>query len=447
MQSFVQAPTRCDFIFTPIIFSLALVMTACGGGSASPGNKTQPTDNSGNPDPTSNATTTYHGNVAALLNEHCVVCHQTGGIGTFALDTYESAARFSTAIRDATAARRMPPFLPDTNSTCQELSEVRVLSDAQIATLGQWVDQGLAAGTPPAVAPVQPTPTTLSPVDAVVSLKEPYTPTGTAANPEDDYRCFVLDTGVTTDKFLTAYEVRPDNAAMVHHMIAFSLNTAAVEQLAIDKDAADPVPGYPCFGGSQLDFRDAPMIGGWAPGIAVTKFPQGTGIRMAAGRKMVLQVHYNLAAGQGTDQTAVALQFANTAVTEANMLPLAALDMVLPPGQSSVTITTDSPPLLTSYSIHGVFPHMHTLATSAKVEKRNILSAGNQCLMQIPRWDFDWQEFFFFKNPVSMSGTDTTRLTCVYNTTSRTQPVTWGEGTQDEMCLNFFYVTGLSQLL
>lgn len=436
------------------IFSLALVVTACGGDSAGPKSQSNPPPANGQENPSPEPVTSipiaaisYHGNVKALLSKHCVTCHQAGGIGTFALDTYESAARFATAIRAATAARRMPPFLPSVSESCQTLREVRHLEDSEIALFGEWVDQGLAAGNPPAVAPPAPTAApVLSPVDAVVRIAEPYSPVGTAAYPEDDYRCFVLDPGTTTEKFLTAYEVRPGNPAMVHHMIAFSLNTAAIEQTALAKDAADAAPGYSCFGGSQLDFRDAPMIGGWAPGIPITRFPAGTGIRLAAGRKMVLQVHYNLAAGQGTDQTAVALQFANAAVTEANILPLAALDMVLPPGQAEVKVTTDTPPLLTSYEIHGVFPHMHTLATSAKVEKRRAFGAGNECLLDVPRWDFDWQEFFFFQNPVTMNGADTTRLTCAYDTTTRTQAVTWGEGTQDEMCLNFFYVTGLSKL-
>lgn len=446
---------RCLNLPAIFILSLTLFVSACGGDSATPKSRSNPPPSGSskeNPPPepvvsTPTAAISYHGNVRALLNKHCVVCHQAGGIGTFALDTYESAARFATAMRDATAARRMPPFLPSVNASCQTLREVRHLEDSEIAVFGQWVDQGLAAGTPPAVAPpASPTVPALSPVDAVVRIEEPYSPVGSAAYPEDDYRCFVLDPGTATEKFLTAYEVRPGNPAMVHHMIAFSLNTAAVEQTALAKDAADAAPGYPCFGGSQLDFRDAPMIGGWAPGIPVTRFPAGTGIRLAAGRKMVLQVHYNLAAGQGTDQTAVALQFASTAVTEANILPLAALDMVLPPGQTEVQVTADTPPLLTSYEIHGVYPHMHTLATSAKIEKRRAFGAGSECLLEIPRWDFDWQEFFFFQNSIAMNGADTTRLACTYDTTTRTQAVTWGEGTQDEMCLNFFYVTGLSKL-
>jgi hypothetical protein len=60
--------------------------------------------------------------------------------------------------------------------------------------------------------------------------------------------------------------------------------------------------------------------------------------------------------------------------------------------------------------------------------------------VNIPRWDFHWQQLYFFQQPIQVSAQNTLKLTCTWdNFTSRT--VTWGEGTEDEMCLNYFYVT------
>lgn len=427
-----------------MVFFALLLGQACSRDSKDTSNS------SGNPAPPAEgggqAQVTYNKDVAPLLSKNCLSCHQTGGMAPFALDTYTAAARYAHAIRDSTAAHRMPPFLPDVKASCEPLREVRVLSDSEIKLLATWVEQGIAEGTPSSTPSLPPELPSLPREDAVLRLAEPYTPAGSAAYPQDDYRCFVVDPGNTTDQFLTAYQVRPGNQAMVHHVIAYAMNTDAAEAAAAAADLADPAPGYACFGGSQVDVGDAPMVGGWAPGVPVTQFPAGTGVRLAGSRKMVLQIHYNLASVQGSDQSEVALQFAQGAVTEANILPLADRNMVLPPGQGLTSIVADSPALPAPYEIRGVFPHMHTLGKTLSVEKRGV-PGTTQCLVSIPRWDFNWQQFFFFAKSISMSGTDTARLTCSYDTSARTSPVKWGEGTQDEMCLNFFYVTGLAPLL
>jgi len=58
------------------------------------------------------------------------------------------------------------------------------------------------------------------------------------------------------------------------------------------------------------------------------------------------------------------------------------------------------------------------------------------------RWDFDWQQFFNYGDgPVDIQFGDKVRITCGYDTTGRTDTVTWGEGTLDEMCLTFLYTT------
>ena len=51
----------------------------------------------------------------------------------------------------------------------------------------------------------------------------------------------------------------------------------------------------------------------WAPGAPPTEMPAGTGIRLAAERKLVLQVHYYTDEGTVPDQTAVKLRLEDAA--------------------------------------------------------------------------------------------------------------------------------------
>ena len=78
-----------------------------------------------------------------------------------------------------------------------------------------------------------------------------------------------------------------------------------------------------------------------------------------------------------------------------------------------------------------------------------------ECLIDVPRWDFHWQQSYWLASPMPIAASgvdyDTFVLTCTYDNSERSQPtingvrqaprdVTWGENSSDEMCLNFFYV-------
>lgn len=393
---------------------------------------------------------TYTDDVAAILNDNCVTCHRSGGIAPFSLDDYASASAKAMAIKYTTQARTMPPFLADNSGSCNTFSDARWLSDADIGTLSNWAEQGAPSGG--AGSPLeQPPEPVLAPgeINATVSMDVAYTPHGSAAEPKDDYRCFVLDPGISEDSYLTAYQVEPGNDALVHHIILFALNTPEAEAAAEALDTAEDGPGYTCFGDSGLDNTNAqaaPLIAGWAPGVKVTRFPTDTGVPLKANRKIIMQVHYNLENPPAPDQTKVQLSLQNNVASPATMALLADINMVLPAGQSKAehSVSFTLPSLAPTIKIHGVFPHMHNLGRSLTIEKLPAGGGQNQCMADLPRWNFEWQQFFFYDGePLTANAGDTIKVTCRYDTSSRKDPVTWGNGTQDEMCVSFFYITGL----
>ena len=104
-----------------------------------------------------------------------------------------------------------------------------------------------------------------------------------------------MDWPATTDKYITGFRANAGNAPIVHHVIAFlaaPADVAAYQQL----DDADPAPGYVCFGGpgGPNGGAGAHWLGAWAPGSLGSDFPAGTGLKVPAGSKVILQVHYNL---------------------------------------------------------------------------------------------------------------------------------------------------------
>lgn len=379
---------------------------------------------------------TWSDHVAPIVEERCVTCHQDGQIAPFALDTYDDAAAWGGLLADAAEARLMPPFLADAGGACQTFEDAAWLDPEEIDTLRAWADAGAPEGgrwapltAPPAAHLDQP--------DVVVDLGVDYSP----AIAPDDYRCFVVDPALPADRFLTAFEVVPGDPRIVHHVILYTLDSAGAEAAAESLDAMDATPGYTCFGSSVV--AESRPVAAWAPGTPATRLPEGSGIRLAGGRKVVIQVHYNTASATGTDRTAVRLELEEAVPSEALVFLLADLQMELPPGQSEVVHTFDldlnTLGLPLGVYVRGVFPHMHTRGRSMRLEA--LREQGTECLADVPRWDFDWQRMYWYTRPVYLYPTDVLRLTCSYDTSDDAEPVVWGEGTGDEMCLFGLVVT------
>ena len=65
-----------------------------------------------------------------------------------------------------------------------------------------------------------------------------------------------------------------------------------------------------------------------------------------------------------------------------------------------------------------------------------------ECLLDIPRWDFHWQANYRFKEPKVVKSGDRIAVECHWdNSLPGARDVSWGEGTEDEMCLGIFYMT------
>jgi hypothetical protein len=342
------------------------------------------------------------------------------------------------------------------------------------------------------VAAVKPKP--LRPGESRLALHIPraYTPSAPHGVGTDDYRCFLLDPHLTRDRFLTGTFVEPDNRNVVHHVILFRVDpdqVAAARRL----DADDPGEGWTCFGDSGLpnsnDLDNAPWLGAWAPGAKESVDPPGYGVPLAAGSRIIMQVHYNLLGGPGPDRSATLLRLAPRTAQltplETMLLPApvelpcrpeyshhalcdrdAAIADVIhrfgPVGNTDNLlyllcggkphpdpVTSCTRRILQPTTIRAVAGHMHLLGRSIKV----VVDPGTpraRTILDIPVWNFDDQGAKPIR-PVSLQPGETVKVTCRHVQWLRDrlpafhgQPdryVVWGEGTTDEMCLGILTVT------
>lgn len=381
---------------------------------------------------------TWSADVAPIVFDNCVPCHRAGGVAPFVLSDYDSASAWAKPMKQAVMNRTMPPPGPTSCGECQSFENLWWLEPEEIATLRQWADTEMPAGDLSKVPELPDNAPVMDRVDASMSMAEPYTPDATVP---DDLRCFLLDPELSTDRFLTAFEVVPGEPLVVHHVILYALTSDTAVERAQDKAADHVGLGYPCFGGPGVE--DNRMVAAWVPGVGPTYFPDRTGIRLGAGRQLVLQIHYNLGNGPLPDQSQVNLKLEDKIDFEATIVDDLVHDTFeLEPGQTSVQSEFTMDEIvegIDDMTIWGVLPHMHTLGTTLTVEAWD--KDHYTCLADVAQWDFNWQGLYFYEEPVLVRGSDNVRIRCGWNTEAVSKPVFFGDGTEDEMCLAFFYAT------
>ena len=464
----------------------------------------------------------YFADIEPILADNCVACHQAGQIGhsVYPLATARDAVAFADDLAFVTGVRNMPPWPPSDNNP--PFVHDRRLTAAEIQTIAEWA----AAGAPISGTldtPITATAQVGTPIrqDVVLRLPESFTPS-TVQN--DDYRCFVMDPQLDQERFVTGYTIVPDNLQVVHHVISFAYDRAVMAQIE-EMEQEDELPGWYCFGDPGITgTANAEAIGAlpsWTPGMLPLHFPAGTGLKVNQETILVIQMHYNTSAGTGPDQTALHLQLAPP---HSKLRPITALDLAAPveiPCPSGIaTPACTRKVALTQPTADPIFEesllricqkqvanytaqtaahvvsdcdytigidgaiilalaHMHTLGKTFRLEL-NPDTPQAQVLLDIDRWDFDWQGSYTFQTPIRVRVGDKVRVRCSWDNsslpsdTAAWQPdqeagkklhhqqvsnfiewltlartahahdeinpdpyryIVWGEGTNDEMCL------------
>lgn len=377
-------------------------------------------------------TPTYHKDVLPILQERCQGCHRPGQVAPFHLLTYADARGWAKEIKTVTASRQMPPWKAEPGHG--EFEGERRLSDGELRTLAAWAD----GGTPEGDARRAPAPKqwaegwSLGEPDLVLTVPEPYE---VEAAGDDEFRVFVLPTGLTEGKQVTAIDFRPGNARVVHHVVSFVDTTGQGRKL----DEKDPGPGYRSGSGGVRVFG-AMIQGVWAPGNFPRFLPTGVGRPLPKGADLLIQVHYHKTGRKERDQTRVGLYFAREPTTRAAFTGLLGpLRLEIPPDAARHEIRA-SGVFGSDVEVLTIMPHMHLLGREMKVGV--VLPDGAQReLVWIKEWDYRWQDSYRFREPVKLPKGTRWELTAYFDNSSANplnpsnppRKVTWGEQTTDEM--------------
>ena len=386
--------------------------------------------------------TTFAKDVAPIIYNKCATCHRTGEIGPFTLTSYEDAANRAGIIKAVVSTGYMPPWKPDPEFS-HFLGEYYLTADEKQSII-DWVDQGTEYGSSvdEPDLPNFPESSLLGVPDLVLNFTETHIHEG---NNDDEYRYFVLPTGLMEDKIIKAIELRPGNSQIVHHALFFE----DTEGRAAMFDAQTPEYGFEGFGAFGTDeVLSYDQYPGYVPGTKPIYYPDGFGQKLSAGADLVIQMHYAPWPVDASDKSSVNIFFADEDeeierfVDDRIMLPFdlpgGFFSFNIPPNQVKEFHGTWK--LTQDLSLIGLSPHMHYLGKSWEVwlEDPNGVITN---LIKISDWDFNWQGGYYFPRLIPALAGSTIHAVAVYdNTTTNPQNpsnppkfVWWGEGTTDEM--------------
>jgi hypothetical protein len=241
------------------------------------------------------AAVTFAKDVAPILQRSCQKCHRPDAMAPMSLMTYEDVRPWARTIRTKVATREMPPWYIDRTVGIRTFENDPSLTDAEVATITKWVDSGAVRGNPADMPPpVQfgdDDQWHIGKPDLVVKSRLHTVP----ATGSDWWGDYVVDTGLTEDRYLKAVETKPSSGSkqVVHH---------AVTYLIQDENGAEELIG-----------RGGNLEGGFLNEYAVGKngdvFPEGTGRLVKAGSKVRFNMHYHSNGEEKQDQSEVALVF------------------------------------------------------------------------------------------------------------------------------------------
>ncbi|REJ65514.1 MAG: tetratricopeptide repeat protein [Planctomycetota bacterium] len=377
---------------------------------------------------------TFARHIAPLMFARCAVCHRPGEAAPFSLLSYDDVAKRGEQILEVTRSRYMPPWQPEPGHF-QFVGERR-LSDAQLAMLAAWVEQGMPEGDrnelPP--RPEWPDDWQLGEPDLVITMPEVYI---LPAEGQDVFRNFVLPIPVATTRYVRAVELRPGNKRIVHHASMFVDRSRSTRLL----DKRDPEPGFEGMEVGDARYPDGHFLG-WTPGKTPDPGVPGISWRVDPGADLVLQLHMLPGGKPEPIQASVGLYFDEEPRTSRRAYTLflkADEQLDIPAGESEFR-TSESFRLPIDVEALIIYPHAHYLGKEVRAVAA--LPDGDELeLLRIKDWDFNWQDSYRYQEPVGLPKGTTISMRWVFdnsadnprNPSHPPQRVGYGNRSTDEM--------------
>ena len=187
---------------------------------------------------------------------------------------------------------------------------------------------------------------------------------------------------------------------------------------------------------------------GWltafVPGQRLTGFADGLARRVPAGSKIVFQMHYTPNGKETADTSRLGLVFGSQQDVTHEVITVIGIDQEfeIPPHNESFDVKADVRWFPKHGTLLGFAPHMHYRGKSFRLFAET--QQGTQPLLNVPRYDFNWQHSYELAAPISLTDVERLHFTATFDNSDSnpfnpdaSQWVTWGDQTWEEMAVIF----------
>jgi peroxiredoxin len=326
-----------------------------------------------------NAHTSFYRDVLPVLQNRCQQCHRKGEIGPFALKDFAEVREWGPTIREAVAERRMPPWPADPHFG--KFSNDISLSEDEIATITNWVDEGCPEGNPAEKPPEKKFVDgwNIGKPDRVFTMEKPFHVPATGVI---EYQHIYASPVFTQDTWVQAVECRFGNRTVVHHMLVL---------LDFPKDHS-----------KSQDGLVKGFFAAGAPGSTYFTFPKGYAKKIPKGARLRFQMHYTPNGTATEDQSRFGIVLAKEPKErEVQTYALGKLDINIPAGNPDhmefATQSINGDVILTT-----LMPHLHVRGKSFTFTV--VWPNGKkEIILSVPHWDFNWQPQYQLVKPIVLT--------------------------------------------
>ena len=299
---------------------------------------------------------TFNKDVLPILQKkNCQGCHRPGEVAPMSLLTYQDGARpWAKSIKTAVVSQKMPPWFADPEFG--HFSNDRRLSPTDVSTLVSWVDGGALEGD----AKDRPAPLTIQDgwnirPDVIVEMPKDFEVKATGTI---NYQFIRVKGNFPEDVWVKAAEMRPGNAAVVHHMKAWVVPPGSTWM-----ENAVPGEAYEQGMGRNAISEGNDIIGKFNPGLGAQSFDLdgGSAKFVPKGSDIVFEIHYTAVGKATTDRSKVGFVLAKAPPARRFFLSAGptASNLVIPSGDGNAEVVSEVTVGLDDAKLVYAQPHMH----------------------------------------------------------------------------------------
>lgn len=361
---------------------------------------------------------TWTNSIANIIHSNCTPCHRPNQSGPFNLLSYSDAVKKAKLIKFVTQTGYMPPWPADANYT--HFVGERILNDSIKLLIKKWVDEGCKYGdslitiNPPEFNEFS----NYRKPDLIIKLKEAVKIKG---NGTDAFYIIKFPYQIDKDTIVDFVEFVPQQRKLVHHvnghLVSYDENRKFNYQNGVQINVDETKNLLSVYKEMNIPYIDnlepqfptlTPNTVYYLPGYLPPNYPDEVGgFRLKKNGMFLLNnIHYGPSSKDCEDSSYLNVFYRKTPIkraikeTQLGTFGVSKIEPAFFIEPNVIKTFTTQLTLTQDISLLSVNPHMHLIGKSFWAFA--YLGKDTIPLIKINKWDFKWQYYYTFINPLKI---------------------------------------------